>query len=53
MKYDALHEELESRLLAALLPRFENKPTVLAREMDMNRATLRKKLRDPSSMEEN
>lgn len=53
MKYDALHDELESRLLAALLPRFENKPTVLARELDMNRATLRKKLRDPSSMEEN
>lgn len=53
LKYDALHDELESRLLAALLPRFENKPTVLARELDMNRATLRKKLRDPSSMEEN
>lgn len=42
--YDSLHEELESRLLAALLPRYENKPTVLARELQMNRATLRKKL---------
>lgn len=46
-KYDALHDELESRLLSALLPRFDNKPTVLARELDMNRATLRKKLREP------
>jgi DNA-binding NtrC family response regulator len=45
-KYDDLHSELEGRLLAALLPRFENKPTVLARELEMNRATLRKKLRE-------
>ena len=44
-KYDAMHEDLESRLLAALLPRYENKPTLLARALDMNRATLRKKLR--------
>jgi DNA-binding NtrC family response regulator len=44
VKYDDLHEELESRLLAALLPRYEGKPTVLARELEMNRATLRKKL---------
>ncbi len=44
VEYDTLHEELESRLLAALLPRFENKPTLLARELQMNRATLRKKL---------
>jgi DNA-binding NtrC family response regulator len=43
--YDALHEELEGRLLASLLPRFEGKPTLLARALDMNRATLRKKLR--------
>jgi DNA-binding NtrC family response regulator len=43
--YDALHDELESRLLATLLPRFEGKPTLLARALDMNRATLRKKLR--------
>jgi DNA-binding NtrC family response regulator len=43
--YDALHDELEGRLLEALLPRFEGKPTLLARALDMNRATLRKKLR--------
>jgi DNA-binding NtrC family response regulator len=45
LDYDALHGELESRLLAALLPRYEGKPTLLARALDMNRATLRKKLR--------
>jgi DNA-binding NtrC family response regulator len=43
--YDALHDELEGRLLAALLPRFEGKPTLLARALRMNRATLRRKLR--------
>lgn len=43
--YDALHDELEHKLLAALLPRYEGKPTLLARELNMNRATLRKKLR--------
>jgi DNA-binding protein Fis len=43
--YDTLHGELEGRLLAALLPRYEGKPTLLARALDMNRATLRKKLR--------
>ena len=43
--YDAIHEELEGKLLASLLPRYENKPTLLARALDMNRATLRKKLR--------
>jgi len=45
VNYDALHDELEGDLLGALMPRFENKPTLLARAMDMNRATLRKKLR--------
>jgi DNA-binding NtrC family response regulator len=43
--YDAMHDELERRLLAALLPRYQGKPTLLARALDMNRATLRKKLR--------
>ena len=43
--YDAIHDELEGKLLAALLPRYEGKPTLLARALDMNRATLRKKLR--------
>ncbi len=46
LNYNAIHDELESRLLAMLLPRFEGKPTLLARVLDMNRATLRKKLRD-------
>jgi DNA-binding NtrC family response regulator len=45
VNYDAIHDELESKLLSALLPRYENKPTLLARALDMNRATLRKKLR--------
>jgi DNA-binding NtrC family response regulator len=45
LKYDDLHDDLESRLLAALLPRFENKPTIMARELEMNRATLRKKIK--------
>ncbi len=45
INYDTLHAELEGRLLAALLPRYEGKPTLLARALDMNRATLRKKLR--------
>jgi DNA-binding NtrC family response regulator len=45
VNYDTLHDELEGRLLSALLPRYENKPTILARALDMNRATLRKKLR--------
>jgi DNA-binding NtrC family response regulator len=43
--YDSLHGELERRLLATLLPHFDGKPTLLARALDMNRATLRKKLR--------
>lgn len=43
--YTTLHAALEGKLLAGLLPRFENKPTLLARALNMNRATLRKKLR--------
>ncbi len=43
--YEKLHDELESALLKLLLDQFKNKPTVLAREMKMNRVTLRKKLR--------
>ena len=42
--YEQLHDELESLLLKHLLKQFNNKPTVLAREMNMNRVTLRKKL---------
>ncbi len=44
--YDALLEELESRLLGLLLPRYDYKPTHLARALDINRATLRKRLRE-------
>lgn len=44
-EYDHLHDELESMLLKHLLKQFDNKPTVLAREMNINRVTLRKKLR--------
>ncbi|MBL8733579.1 MAG: sigma-54-dependent Fis family transcriptional regulator [Planctomycetes bacterium] len=45
-KYSDLLDELETRLLALLLPRFDHKPTHLARALDVNRATLRKRLRD-------
>ena len=45
LNYDAIHDELEGKLLFTLLPRYEGKPTLLARALDMNRATLRKKLR--------
>jgi DNA-binding NtrC family response regulator len=52
IRYDALHGELEGRLLAALLPHFDNRPTRLAAALDMNRNTLRKRLgRDPSAGE--
>jgi DNA-binding NtrC family response regulator len=44
MEYDAIHDALEGHLLRHLLARFDGKPTVLAREMNMNRVTLRKKL---------
>ncbi|MCA8973053.1 MAG: sigma-54-dependent Fis family transcriptional regulator, partial [Planctomycetes bacterium] len=43
--YEALHQELEGKLLATLLPRYGGKPTLLARALNMNRATLRKRLR--------
>ncbi|HEX5052530.1 MAG TPA: sigma-54 dependent transcriptional regulator [Planctomycetota bacterium] len=45
--YSTLHDELEGKLLATLLPRYEGKPTLLARALKVNRATLRKKLRGP------
>jgi len=51
LSYNAIHDELESRLLAALLPRFEGKPTLLARALNMNRATLRRKLRESADGE--
>jgi DNA-binding NtrC family response regulator len=42
--YDTIHDSLEGHVLRHLLERFEGKPTVLARETNMNRVTLRKKL---------
>ena len=39
-----MHDELEAEVLRHLLARFDGKPTILARETDMNRMTLRKKL---------
>jgi DNA-binding NtrC family response regulator len=44
LTYDTLHDDLESRLLAVLLPHFENRPTRLASALNMNRNTLRKRL---------
>ena len=44
--YQQLHDELEGKLLATLLPHYGGKPTVLANALNMNRATLRRKLRD-------
>ncbi|WP_395737835.1 sigma-54-dependent transcriptional regulator [Prosthecobacter sp.] len=44
--YDDLLETVESIMLESLLQRFEGKPTRLASAMKMNRATLRRKLRE-------
>jgi len=44
-EYERLHDAFEAVLLRHLLKHFNNKPTVLARTMNMNRVTLRKKLR--------
>jgi DNA-binding NtrC family response regulator len=44
--YDDLLETVESIMLESLLQRFEGKPTRLASAMRMNRATLRRKLRE-------
>lgn len=48
LNYKDLHARLEWRLLQRLLKRHEDKPSRLAREMNINRVTLRKKLRDSS-----
>jgi DNA-binding NtrC family response regulator len=42
--YDTMHDAIEAEVLRHLLQRFDGKPTILARETDMNRMTLRKKL---------
>lgn len=44
--YDALLETVETTMLDTLLKRFDGKPTRLATAMKMNRATLRRKLRE-------
>jgi DNA-binding NtrC family response regulator len=44
IEYDAMHDRVEAMMLRHLLARFGGKPTVLARETNMNRVTLRKKL---------
>lgn len=44
--YDTLLAHVEKQMLAALLVRFEDKPTRLATALNMNRATLRRKLRE-------
>lgn len=44
--YDTLLSQLEKPLLGELLTRFEDKPTRLASALNMNRATLRRKLRE-------
>jgi len=41
--YRQLHDELEAMALRHLLARFGGKPTVLARELQMNRVTLRRR----------
>nr|ACO70940.1 two component sigma54 specific transcriptional regulator Fis family [uncultured Verrucomicrobiota bacterium] len=43
-EYDAMHDALEAMALRHLLAHYGGKPTVLARELNMNRVTLRKKL---------
>lgn len=44
--YDELLETVEAAMLETLLQRFDGKPTHLAAAMRMNRATLRRKLRE-------
>lgn len=44
--YDTLLAQVEKHMLAELLRHFEDKPTRLATALNMNRATLRRKLRE-------
>jgi len=43
MTYRQLHDDLEAMALRHLLARYGGKPTVLARELQMNRVTLRRR----------
>jgi DNA-binding protein Fis len=45
-EYDTLLADVERRLLGELLRRHEGRPTHLAAALGMNRATLRKRLRE-------
>ena len=53
MTYRQIHDDLEAMALRHLLARYGGKPTVLARELQMNRVTLRRRrqsmLRDDAS----
>ncbi len=40
MTYRQIHDELEAMVLRHLLSRYGGKPTILARELQMNRVTL-------------
>ncbi len=44
--YDQIHDEVEALLLRSLLSRYGDRPSVLARELQMNRTTLLKKRRE-------
>jgi DNA-binding NtrC family response regulator len=50
-EYDTMHDLIEAMALRHLLARFDGKPTVLARETNMNRVTLRKKLNAAQAVE--
>ncbi|MGA3172324.1 MAG: sigma-54 dependent transcriptional regulator [Chthoniobacteraceae bacterium] len=53
--YRQIHDELEAMTLRHLLARYDGKPTILARELQMNRVTLRRRrqsiLREDSAPE--
>jgi DNA-binding NtrC family response regulator len=44
--YQMILDGLEAKVLAKLLKRYDGKPTILARELRINRVTLRKRCRD-------
>ena len=46
MNYDQMHDRLEAMLLEHLLIRYQHRPSVMARELHINRVTLRKKIRE-------
>jgi DNA-binding NtrC family response regulator len=44
MTYRQIHDELEGKAIRHLLARYGGKPTILARELQMNRVTLRRRI---------